>query len=147
MKRIQSMLLIASALLALELRGDDIQPLPYTEGSVWDMSFVKVKPGFSVDYLRSLNGTWRKVLDEAKKQKLVLSYKVLSAGAAGRDDWDLCLMVEYKNMAALDGLAEKMRNIALPSLGGEDKARELQTKRLEIRDIIANKLARELVFK
>jgi hypothetical protein len=123
------------------------QPLPYTEGTVWNVTLVKVKPGFSVDYLRGLAGTTKKIYDEAKKQKLVLSYKILSSEAATPGDWDIMLLVEYKNMAALDGLHEKMRAIVLPMLGGEDQARQLQTKRLEIREILGEKVARELIFK
>jgi hypothetical protein len=123
------------------------QPLPYTEGSVWNVTLVKVKTGFTVDYLRSLAATTKKIYDEAKKQKLVLSYKILSAEAATPGDWDIMILVEYKNMAALDGLHEKMRAIVLPMLGGEDPARQLQTKRLEIREILGEKVARELIFK
>lgn len=147
MRQIRSVLVIAVLFFGVHLQADTLEPLPYTEGSVWAMTFVKVKPGFGEDYLKSLGQTWRKVLDEAKKQKLLVSYKVLAADAAGRDDWNLVLMVEYRNMAAFDGLDEKMRDISLPVLGGQDKARELQTKRLEIRDILATKLTRELVFK
>ncbi|HWE22743.1 MAG TPA: hypothetical protein VG496_02270 [Myxococcales bacterium] len=147
MGRIRSAVVIALFCFGVRLQADTVEPLPFTEGSVWEMSFVKVKPGFEEDYLRSLGQTWKKVMDEAKKQKLVVSYKVLSADAAARDDWNVALMVEYKNMAALDGLEEKMRSFTLPMLGGQDKARELQTKRLEIRDIVASKLTRELVLK
>ena len=50
-------------------------------------------------------------------------------------------------MAALDGLDEKMRNLTLPMLGGEDKTRELMVKRLDVREIVATKLARELIFR
>jgi len=144
MKRISSILLVA---LVLSARADVPEPLPYTEGTVWGLSLVRTKAGFQEDYLRSLNNTWRKVLDEAKKQKLVLSYRVLATDAVGREDWNLILMIEYRNMAALDGLDEKMRNLTLPMLGGEDKTRELMVKRLDVREIVATKLARELIFR
>jgi len=134
-------------LVGLGVRAEAPPPLPYTEGSVWSMTFVKTKSGFSDDYLKSLAATWKKTFDEAKKQKLALSYKIIQSDANGRDDWDLMLMVEYKNMAALDGLHEKMRAIVLPMLGGEDGAHKLSTQRLEVREILSEKLGRELMFK
>lgn len=142
-------ILVAAVLLGFVslARAEGVPPLPFTEGTVWHLSFVKVKPGFEVDYLRSLTTTWKKSFDEAKKQKLIISYKIISAPAGSHEDWDLLLMVEYKNMAALDGLQEKMRAITLPMIGGEDGARQLQTKRLEIRDILGEKIGRELILK
>jgi len=122
-------------------------PLPYAEGTVWEISTVKVKSGFSEDYLRSMGATWKKVMEEAKKQKLILSYKVLSSDASSREDWNIMLMIEYANMAALDGLEPKMRALALPTVGGEEGRKEFMTKRLEVREIVGSKLARELILK
>jgi hypothetical protein len=137
-------LLSGALILALHAQPE---PLPYTEGTVWAVSMVKVKPGFEEEYLKSLGATWKKTFDEAKKQKLVLSYKVLASDPANRDDWGLLLMVEYKNMAALDGVDEKLRAISLPILGGSEGQKQLMTKRLEVREIVGVKLARELILK
>ena len=134
-------------LLGLGARAEAPPPLPYSEGTVWELTMIRLKPGFGDDYFRSLSATWKKMLDEAKKQKLVVSYKVLATDAANRDDWDLLLMVEYKNMAAFDGLEEKMRAIEMPVMGGEKGEKELMTKRIEVREILGGKLARELLLK
>src|SRR5262245_48529834 len=115
---------------------------PYTEGSVFNIEFIRVKAGFGDDYLAGLGQTWKKIMDEAKKQGLILSYRVLRTDAANRDDWNLMLMVEYKNQAALDGLEPKMRAIAGSIVGNQDKRREIATKRLEVRENVGGKLAR-----
>jgi hypothetical protein len=134
-----------SALLAP--RFVEAQGRPYTEGSVWFLSMIRTTPGFEDDYLRSLTTTWKRVTDEAKRQGVVLSYKILSANPAGPDDWDLLLMVELKNWAAIDGITDKFEAIQQKIIGGEDAQRQLATKRLEIRRILASKNAQELHLK
>jgi hypothetical protein len=123
------------------------QTRPYTEGSVWNVSMVRTTTGFRDDYLRSLGTTWKRVMDEAKKQGLILSYKVLSAQPAGPDDWDLILLVEYKNWAAFDGLDDKFEPIQQKVMGAEDARRKLSTQRLEVRRILGAKPAQELMLR
>ncbi len=120
---------------------------PYTEGSVWSISFIRVVPGMGDDYLRSLGTTWKRVMDEAKKQGIILSYKVLDSMASSPDDWDLLLLVEYKNWGALDGLDAKLRAIESKIVGGPEQNRALMTKRLEVRRILGAKNAREIFLK
>src|SRR6266851_7217758 len=75
---------------------------PYTEGPVWNITMVKAKYGMGDEYLKGLAKTFKGALDEAKKQGLVMDYKVLLGDAATPHDFDILLMVESKNMAALD---------------------------------------------
>lgn len=123
------------------------QGLPYTRGTVWSVSEIRTAPGFEDDYLRSLATTWKRSMDEAKRQGLVVSYKILSGNASGPEDWDLLLMVEVKNWAALDGLDEKFEAITQKTIGGEEPRRQLATKRLEIRRILGAKNAQEIFLK
>lgn len=119
---------------------------PYREGPIWDMTLVKVQYGFQDDYLKSVTKTWKKNLDDMKKQGVVLDYKVLSTSALGEDDWNLILMVQYKNWAALDGLDAKFRVVDAKNVGDEAAVRTLMTKRLEIREIVGTKIAQELIL-
>ena len=123
------------------------QQAPYTEGSVWGITLVRVKSGMSDDYLRSLAKTWRNTYEEAKKQGLILSYKLLSGDAANRDDWDLMLMIEYKNMASLDGFDAKYRAIAAKTIGSDEQQKNMYVKRIDIREIFGSKVMRELILK
>jgi quinol monooxygenase YgiN len=120
---------------------------PYIEGPVWNISFIRTTYGLEDDYLKSLAQTYKKIMEEAKKQNLVLSYHVISANAVNGDDWNLLLMVEYKNMAALDGLDAKFRAIQAKIVGNEDAQRNLMVKRLEVRKVLGDKLGRELFLK
>jgi hypothetical protein len=123
------------------------QDRPYTEGSVWDLTLVHTTEGMADDYLRSLASTWKPIMEEARKQHLILSYQILSSNAVGAQDWDIMLMVEYKNWAAFDGLAAKFDPIEQRIVGGTDANRELMTKRLEIRRFVGSKTAQTLLLK
>ena len=62
------------------------QDKSYTEGSVWQISFVKTKRPYFDDYLTNLSNGWKKVMEEAKSEGLVISYKVLSSPAGSAYD-------------------------------------------------------------
>jgi hypothetical protein len=120
---------------------------PYTEGGVWQITMVKIKPGMGDDYLKTLAKTFKATNDEAKKQGIITDYKILSGDAATQQDYDILLMVEYPNMAAMDGLRDKTEPIFDKIVGTEDQQRQLAVKRLEIREIIGGKLMREITLK
>jgi hypothetical protein len=120
---------------------------PYTEGPLWAITMVKTKPGMSDDYLKTLAKIYKSTNDEMKKQNLIMDYKVLIGDNANPHDFDILLMVEYKNMAAFDGLREKADPIADKILGSEEVQRQGAIKRMEIREIMGNKLMREVTLK
>ena len=120
---------------------------PYTEGAVWQITMVKTKPGMSDDYLKALAKIFKSTNDEAKRQGVITDYKILAGDAATQQDYDILLMVEYPNMAALDGLRDKMDPIGTKMVGSEDLRRQLAVKRLEIRDIMGDKTMREITLK
>jgi hypothetical protein len=125
--------------------GEDDKP--YTEGTVWTISMIRVKPGMLDVYLRELLPLRKKIDEEAKKQGLLLSSHVFSGVATGRDDFDVMFLDEYKNWAAFDGLEAKFDAIAKKLIGPEDKQVQLMTKRIEVRDILGDKIMQELVPK
>ena len=112
---------------------------PYTEQSVWDITLVKTKAGLSDDYLRGLAQTLKGTMEEEKKQGLIMDYKVLLGEASNREDFNILIMVEYKNMAAFDGLREKTEPIMAKVMGGQDAQRQLAVKRLDVREFSALK--------
>jgi hypothetical protein len=120
---------------------------PYTEQSVWDITLVKTKAGMDDDYLRSIAQTFKGTMEEEKKQGLIMDYKVLIGDASNREDFNILLMVEYKNMAAFDGLREKTEPIMAKVLGGQDAQRQLAVKRLDVREILGIKTMREVILR
>src|SRR5215472_16751890 len=120
---------------------------PYTEGPVWTVTMVKVKAGMGDEYLKSLAKTLKGTLEEAKKENLVIDYKLLLGNDATPQDFNILIMVESKNMASQDNLREKFDPIARKVVGTTDQQQALQVKRLDIREIIGTKLMREINLK
>jgi hypothetical protein len=128
-------------------KSDNSKGLPYTEGTVCSLTFVRTKSGMTNDYIRHLAGDWRKLADEMKKDGLIVSYKIFLGTPANKEDWDLMIMYEHKNMAALDGMDEKVHALAARVLGTEEKIKEGYVKRIEIREVLGEKIVREVILK
>ena len=111
------------------------------------LTFVKTRSGLTDDYFKSITGSLKPVYEEEKKQKLILDYKILSGDAAGEHDFNVILMVEYPNLAALDGLREKTEPIIEKIIGPTEERRDMAMKRLDTREILATKTMREIWLK
>jgi hypothetical protein len=120
---------------------------PYTEGPIWTVTMVKAKYGMGDEYLKGLAKTFKGTLDEAKKQNLVMDYKILLGGSADPHDFDILLMVEQKNMASFDNSREKFDPIARKIEGAPDQQVATATKRVELREILGTKIMREITLK
>src|ERR1700731_5374739 len=120
---------------------------PYTEGSVWNVTMVKTKYGMGDEYLKGLAKTFKGTLDEAKKQNLIMDYKILLGGSADPHDFDILLMVEQKNMASFDNSREKFDPIARKIEGAPEQKVATATKRVELREILGTKIMREIPLK
>ena len=120
---------------------------PYTEGPVWNITMVKVKPGMGDEYLKSLAKTLKLSLEEGKKQNLIVDYKILLGNAATPQDFDVLVMVESKNMAALDNGREKFDPIARKIVGTTEQQQAIAVKRLDIREVMGTKIMREITLK
>jgi hypothetical protein len=133
------LLLLAPALFAQE---------HYTEGPVWRIQLIRVKPTHMDDYLTSLRQSTKPLIEEQKRQGLIVDYKVfLKETRNNPEDWDICVAIQYKNHAAMDGLATKGEAIRDKILGGKAQGQQLTEKRAEIREIISSELLQEIFLK
>jgi hypothetical protein len=133
------LLLLAPAVLAQE---------HYTEGPVWRVSLIRVKPTQMDTYLTSLRQSSKPLLDEQKRQGTIMDYKFfLKETKNNPEDWDLCLAIQYKNHAAMDGLAAKAEMLRDKILGGKQPAQQLTEKRAEIREVLSSELLQEIILK
>jgi len=139
--------LCTTAVLMLFAQAGFAQDKPFKEGSIWSVTFVKVKPGMFDTYIRDLSGNRRPLMEQAKKEGLILQEKMLAGESAGREDFDLILMVEYKNWAAFDGLSDKFRALAQKIVGSEDKQTQMMIKRTDVREIVGTKNMQEISYK
>jgi hypothetical protein len=120
----------------------------YTEGPVWRVQLIRVKPTQMDAYLASLRQSTKPLIEEEKRQGVIVDYKVfLKETKNNPEDWDICVAIQYKNHAAMDGLAAKGEAARDKILGGKQAAQQLGEKRAEIREIISSELLQEIFLK
>jgi hypothetical protein len=124
-----------------------LEGLPYREGTVFSLVFVRTKPGLTHEYLKTAATGWRRVAEQLKKDGLILSYKVFLGSAANKDDWDVMLMLEFKDMAALEGIDGKIQALFRKIIGPEHQVEAGYVKRAEMRDVLGQKVVREVILK
>ena len=119
---------------------------PYRNGSVWSIGFIRMKPGMETAYLNYVATDWKRDQEALKKDGLILSYKVLQTEAHGATDWNLMLLTEYKDMATMEANEAKEDALYQRTIGNDDKQRQGYRERLEIREVMAGRLAREIIL-
>jgi len=94
MKITKTVQIVALAALSLGIASLCVaqSDAPYTEGPIWNITMVKTKAGMTDEYLKSLAKTLKASLEEAKKQNLVIDYKILLGNAGTPQDFDILVM-------------------------------------------------------
>lgn len=119
---------------------------PYRNGSVWTVALIRVHPGMNEAYMNYLAGQWKANQEAAKKENLILSYKVLTTETHGSDDWNMLLMTEYKDLATMEANEPKEDALAQRMIGNDQKQIQGYRERSEIREVVGTRLAREVVL-
>ena len=137
---------LAAALAAPSFAADK----NYTRGSVWLATMIKTEPGKQDEYFDSLKAEYTGLYDEAVKQKVILSYKILGGDSANPGDWDVLILTEIPNYAAIDTIEEKFDAIAAKLFGSLAKSDENDKKsmadRALIRKLFGGKVLQEIHF-
>jgi len=119
---------------------------PYRNGSVWEVGFIRVKPGMNQAYLSYLAGDWKREQEALKSAGIILSYKVLQTEPHTPGDFTLMLMTEYKDLATMEANESKADAIAQKVIGDDQKQMQGYRERLEIREVLGSRLAREIIL-
>jgi hypothetical protein len=119
---------------------------PYHDGSVWSIGFIRVKAGMESAYYNYLVSDWKKEQEAMKAEGIILSYKVISVEAHTPAEWNLMLMTEYKSLAAMESSAEKADALGQKLFGSDQKMMQGYRDRLEIREVLGDRLGREIIL-
>ncbi len=119
---------------------------PFRSGSVWSVGFIKMKPGMETAYLTYIAGDWKREQEALKRDGQILSYKVLTTEAHGSSDWNIMLMTEYKDLATMEADEAKADNLLQTVIGNDEKQMQGYRDRLQIREVLETRIAREQVL-
>ena len=140
-----TLFLLAFTMIAASAASGQVKR-PYRDGSVWDVAFIKIKPGMESAYLNYLATDWKRNQEAAKKAGLILSYKVILSEAHNAADFNVMLMTEYKDLSTMEANSQKEDDLAQTVVGNDQQQMEGYRKRLDIREVLGNRLSRELVL-
>ena len=119
---------------------------PYHNGTVWNIAFIRIKPGMDTAYLNYLAGSWKAEQEAQKKDGNIVSYKVLSVEGHTAGEFNLMLMTEYKNLATMEANEDKAEAVAQKVVGNDQVQMQGYKERLEIREVMGDRLAREIIL-
>jgi hypothetical protein len=120
----------------------------YTLGPISRIILVDIKPGRGAEFWTDLRRTLRPLYDEYKKQGLIEGYSVgLKTTAEGPQDWDVAIVLTFKNWAALDTFAIKGDSVSMRYYGSYGKRSAAGTRRVEFGTTVGSFLVRDVTLK
>ena len=142
-------IMIGAMALAVLIAGASVYAQmnrPYHNGTVWNISFIRIKPGMDVAYMNYLASSWKAEQEAQKKDGNIVSYKVMSVEGHNAGEFNLMLMTEYKTLAAMEASEDKAEAVTQKVVGNDDTQMKGYNERLAIREIIGDRLAREVIL-
>jgi hypothetical protein len=120
----------------------------YDVGPIWRVTYYHIKPGQSEAFWKDIRENLKPVYADFKKEGLINDYKMwLNDTTDHPGDWDVAVGILFPNYAALDAVDAKAATIAAKHYGSRDAMIEAGRKRTELREVVASKLAREVMPK
>ncbi|HMD16353.1 MAG TPA: hypothetical protein VKH18_06770 [Terriglobales bacterium] len=120
----------------------------YDYGPVWRVVYFKLKPGQAEPFWKDFREHLKPSYDAVKKEGIITDYKVwTNVTTDGPQDWDIALGLMFPNWAAIDQSDAKTATIIAKHYGSRDAMIEAGKKRNDIREVVASKLAREVMPK
>lgn len=120
----------------------------YDVGPVWRVTYFHIKPGQSEGFWKDIRENFKPIYADFKKEGLINDYKFwLNDTTDHPGDWDVAIGILFPNYAALDAVDAKAATIAAKHYGSRDAMIEAGKKRNDLREVVASKLAREVMPK
>jgi len=137
-------LAVSIVLLGLSLYAQVTRP--YHPGTVWNIQFIRVKPGMDSAYKEWLATDWKKQQEAFKAQGLILNYKVLETENHSPNDFNMMLMTEVKDLATLEANEKKVDALSQQVMGPDEQQRQGYKNREAMREPLGERVAREVVL-
>ena len=119
--------------------------------SVYRVVTIDLEPNVDAQYLNQMKRTWTNNMEVFKAEGLVEDYQILRSINNYDSDFDLLLIVKYKNLATLDSnpknakkwdkAQEKARKIV-----SQDQAQQITATFPKMRTVRDEKFMREITF-
>jgi hypothetical protein len=141
--RLTGALLLAFAVSTITARAQ----VPYSQGTVTRVVLLSILPGHSDALFADLKKNIVPLWEAEKSAGLILDYSLfLNQTSSGPNDWDVGYTLTYKNMAALDGLPDKLYEFRMKQYGSKEDEQKVIEKRVENAKVVTSSLLRGITL-
>jgi hypothetical protein len=122
--------------------------VPYTEGEIQRVVLLRVMPGHNAAVMADMKKNVVPIFEAEKNAGMIVNYRFfLNTTRSGADDWDIGYSIVYKNMAALDGLADKVYDLRMKQYGNQTAEQKVIDKRAEDAHVVSSMLLRNITLR
>ena len=120
----------------------------YNQGPVEQVVLLKIAPGHFDAMMADLKKNVVPIWEAQKAAGLITAYELfLNQTSSGEGDWDLGYSLTYKNMAALDGLPDKLYDLRMKHYGDQTAEQKVIDKRVENAHVVSSMLLRDITLR
>jgi hypothetical protein len=141
---------LAGAVLCFSLAAISMAAaqVPYNEGPVSRVVLVHILPGHFNAFMDDLKKNIVPIWEAEKSSGLITDYQMwFNLTTTGPEDWDFGYSLTYKNMAALDGLPDKVYGLRMKQYGDKSAEQQVIDKRVENARVVGSMLTRGITLR
>lgn len=123
-----------------------------TEGAVWQLNYMKIKPGKGAEFIKWSREYRVPMLEEWKRRGVILDYKFFTQPTReSPNDWDVMEALLVKNYRELldfdEAKSKEVEEIGRKIFGSaENRTKVFAELRDASREMVASRIVREMLF-
>jgi hypothetical protein len=122
--------------------------VPYNQGHVERVTLIHILPGHYDAFFTDIKKNVVPIWEAEKSAGLIVDYRMfLNQTSSGPEDWDFGFSISYKDMAALDGLADKVYDLRMKQYGDHAAEQKVIEKRVENAHVVISGLTRDITLR
>ena len=119
--------------------------VPYEQGPVERVVLLHITPGHSDAFFADFKKNTVPMWEAERAAGVIVGYQIfVNSTTSGPDDWDIGYSITYKNMAALDGLPDRVYEFRMKQYGDHAAEQKVIEKRVENAHIVSSMLIRDI---
>jgi hypothetical protein len=121
--------------------------VPYAQGPVERVTLISILPGHSDAFFADIKANVIPLWESEKTAGLITGYQIFLNQTTSNPDWDLGFAIVYKDMAALDGLPDKVYDLRMKHYGDKSSEQKVIDKRVENAKVVSSMLLRDITVR
>ena len=147
MKRTMSLAVAGLCMLFVMVSAASAQ-VPVKEGNVERVVLIHINAGHGDAFWADMKKNTVPIWEAQKAAGLIVDYQwFVNQTTSNGDDWNVGYSLTYKNMAALDGLADKAYDIRMKHYGDAAAEQKVVDKRVDNAHVVSSYLIRDVTIR